>query len=83
MGIAGFASRMRSHGLVNVIGRKGELRKDHAIVDGPSLAHALLQSSSMPTADQERSIAPLFSYSTLGKAAIAWLDTLQEHGFMT
>lgn len=81
MGIPGFASRIRSHGSVGTIGRKGEPRDDHAIIDGPSLAHSLLQSSEI-SGRSGGGILPSWSYSALGKAAVAWLDALQEHGFM-
>lgn len=79
MGISRFASRIRDHGSVNVIGRKGESRNDHAIIDGPSLAHSLLGNA--PEEGNDGSVMPRTSYDALGKAALAWLDNLQEHGF--
>lgn len=82
MGISRFASRIRCHGSVEVIGRKGEPRNDRAIIDGPSLAHALLQQCSEAITVSDGSIAPRYSYLAIGEAAIAWLDDLQEHGFV-
>lgn len=78
MGISRFASRIRDHGSVNVVGRKGESRNDYAIIDGPSLAHSLL--GDHPEQSKDGSIMPLPDYTALGEMAVAWLDNLQEHG---
>lgn len=80
MGIPRFASRMRSYGSVSAIGRKGEPRKDQAVVDGPSLAHSLLQQCPGDV-DGSGAILPQVHYSKLGEAAVAWLDDLQSYGF--
>lgn len=79
MGISRFASRIRDHGAVNVISRKEDSRIDHAIVDGPSLAHSLL--GDYPESRDDGSIMPRPNYTALGEAVVAWLDNLQEHGF--
>lgn len=82
MGIPGFASRIRCHGSTVVIGREGESRNDHAIIDGPSLAHALLQQCSDTVLKNDGGIFPQYSYAAIGKAAVTWLDDLQAHGFV-
>lgn len=82
MGIPGFASRMRHHGSTAIFGRRRQPQNDHAIIDGPSLAHAILQQPLEGIARDSSSTLPRCDYLALGRAAIAWLDNLEEHGFL-
>lgn len=81
MGIPSFASRMRGYGAVDVLGRRGEPQNDGAVVDGPSLAHSLIQQTAGALQSNDGAIMPRYSYSALGAAAIAWLRSLEEYGF--
>ena len=81
MGIARFSSRVRDHGSITTIGRKGDQRNDLAIIDGPSLAHALLKHIPTTSGNRHDSILPQYSYAAAGKAAIDWLESLEDHGF--
>lgn len=85
MGIPRFAYRMREYGTVKIIGTQGRedespRRRALAIIDGPSLAHALFHTLRCDEQSTE-SIATICSYSALGIAAIDWLDNLWSYGF--
>lgn len=81
MGIPGFASRIRHHGSISTLGRKGEHRGDHAIIDGPSMAHSLLHHAAAGAVKSKGAVMPRHSYSAIGEEAVAWVDTVAEHGF--
>lgn len=81
MGIPRFASRIREYGATKVIGRRDDARTACAIVDGPSLAHALLHQTPEAVAANNGPIISRYDYAAIGQAALDWLDRLQDHGY--
>ena len=83
MGIPGFLSRMRQYGFDRTIGRIESQEPEQstvAVVDGPSLAHFLFQSTRSVEISYSTVVAQ-FDYVEIGKAAITWLDRLQTFAF--
>lgn len=81
MGIPSFASRMRGYGSVGILSRREDSQTDRAIIDGPSMAHSLLQQTDQAVQSYNGTILPTYSYCALGEAAVTWLKNLEKCGF--
>lgn len=71
---------MRKYGCSRVIGRGLAKERTIAVIDGPSLAHSIFNSSDH-TQSAGPEFAPHYDYADLGRSAVSWLDTLESHGF--
>ena len=83
MGIPRFASRMRHCASIEVIAteeRKSEIPNKLAVIDGPSLAHFIIQSEICGEYDNN-TVLMQCNYAEAGEATIKWLERLQLYGF--
>ena len=83
MGIPRFAYRMQGYARTGVIGQAPEepTKTRVAIIDGPSLAHSVYQTTRSDEPIGVRAYGGIVNYSGTAEAVITWLQLLEDHGF--
>jgi hypothetical protein len=83
MGIPGLTHHLRPYGgHTSIPQSKAKADSSYqtpAVIDGPSLAHALLRSGKYKLRKED--LIPRYDYEAIGKAAVSWLNWLRSYGF--
>jgi hypothetical protein len=83
MGIPGLAHHLRPYGgptsIAQSKAKADSSYRTPAVIDGPSLAHALLRSGKYKLSKED--LVPRYDYEAIGKAAVSWLNWLRSYGF--